>query len=265
MWFRQLLAAATDWRTLAVLGAGLVAAAVLDNPFPAVIGAGVYLWAVQKLAASPGFQQAAERLKTARQMEQRYREMENGAREVGHPAVMAGLPPTLDRPWLARVQDVAGAARSIYHEWLQHPAEQAEKAALVEEALRLAGLYMRILRAMHAIYGGPRPTDLNGVRERLARNKWRLEETKDLEARKALLQAIDMDERVLKQAEDEEIDKERYLAKLAAVESTMDLLRRQMFDPTPGDGGQKLHDMLIEAEAMDQAMTEVQHRARVRA
>ena len=264
MWVKQLLAAATDWRTLIVLGAGVVAAAVLSNPFPALIGFGIYLWAVQRLASSPAFAEAAERLRVAREMEAKYREMEARVRELS-PQLLNALPPTLDRPWPARVQEVANAARSVYHEWLRQPGEQADKAPLVGEAMQLASLYARILRAFQAIYGGGRPIDLKAVQERLARNKWRLDSTQDLEARKSLLQAIEMDERVLQQEADEEVDKERYLAKLAAIESTMDVLRRQVFDPTAGEGGIQLHEMLLEAEAMDQAMAEVQHRTRVRA
>jgi hypothetical protein len=262
--FKQFLAAASDWRTLLVLGAGIVAAAVLSNPFPAVVGFGLYLWAAQRLASSPRFQQAADQVRTARGLEQHYREMEARARELD-PRLLASLPATLDRPWQARVQDVAGAARSVYQEWRKHPEEQAAKAAFVEDALQLAALYMRMLRAFHAIDSGQALSDLKAVKERLARNKWRLEATQDLEARKTLLQAIEMDERVLQQETDELADRERYMAKLAAIESTMDLLRRQVFDPTPGEEGQRVHELLVEAAAMDQAMEEVQQRTRVKA
>lgn len=261
---KQILAAASDWRMLLILGAGIVAAAVTSNPFPALIGLGIYCWAVPKLAGTPRFQQAAEQVKLANQLADRYKELQLRARELPE-AVVAALPGQ-ERPWKQRVMDVQNAARSIYHEWLAHPQEQADKAPVVEEALKLAAVYHRMLRAYHAIYSGRgKGIDLNAVRERHGRNQRRLEQTLDLEARKALLQAIEMDERVLRQEADEDVEKERYMAKLSAIESTMDVYRKQVFDPAPGDGGQRLHEMLVEAEAMDQALDEVQQRTRVRA
>lgn len=264
MWFKQLMAAATDWRTLIILGAGLVAAAVLSNPFPAIIGLGIYLWAVQRLASSPQLKQAAERIRVANQLQQRYTAMQQLYRQMAQGG-FAGMPPTLERPWANRAQDVTGAATAIYNEWLQRPEVQAEKTDLVDQGLQLATLYLKILRAYQAIYSGRRPFDAAAVRERLARNKARLQETQDLQARQTLMQAIDLDERVLDQVSDDDTEQERYLARLAAIEATMDLLRREIYDPASGAEGLKLHEMLLEAEAMDQALEEVQTRTRVRA
>jgi hypothetical protein len=264
VWFKQLMAAATDWRTLVILGAGIVAAAVLSNPFPAIIGLGIYLWAVQRLAGSPQLREAAERSRQLNQLSQRFGAMQRLYRELDD-QVLRRLLPAAYRTWQSRCMEVQNAATAIYQEWLAHPEEQAEKQAFLNEGLQLATLYMRILRAYHSIYHGQRPLDIQAVQERLARNQQRLEATMDLEARQALQEAIDMDQRVLGRQNDEEAEKERYLAKLAAIESTMDLLRRQVFDPASGGEGERLHEMLLEAEAMDQALTEVQHRTRVRA
>ncbi|MFZ5816748.1 MAG: hypothetical protein ACOY93_15865 [Bacillota bacterium] len=266
MAIKRILAAASDWRTLIWLGAGIVAAAALSNPFPAVIGLGLYLWAVQKLAQSPALQQAAERALIAEGLAKRYQELQETIREV------SGRLPTVSRrgetrSWAFRAQEVVNAAVSLYREWLRKPNNDPERARWVEEALRLAHHYLRIVRAYHEIYvkGGPN-ADLQVVVERLRRNKARLREITDMEARSLLLRAIEMDERVLAREEDEEAAAERYLAKLAAIESTLDMLRRRMFEPdATNEEGNRVHDLLLEAEAMDQALEEVQHRARVRA
>jgi hypothetical protein len=261
--FKQLMAAATDWRTLIILGAGIVAAAVLSNPFPALIALGIYLWAVQRLASSPRFREAAERVKTLAALEARYKEMEKAAQEV------IGLLPRTgsghDRSWYSRANDVLRAARSIYSEWLSHRKEHEEQTERVDEAMQLATLYMRNLRAYQALFSGHKPVSLDDVKNRMARNKVRLEQTMDLEARTTLMEAIEMDQRVLDQEGAQETERERYEAKLAAVESTMDLLQRQIYDPGYTPEGSGLQDMLREASAMDEAMQEVQHRTRVRA
>jgi hypothetical protein len=264
VWVKQLLAAATDWRTLIILGAGIVAAAVLSNPFPAIIGLGIYLWAVQKFASSPRLREAAERSRQLTQLSQRFQELQRLYRELDD-QVLRRLNPSAYRTWQGRCLEVQNAATAIYHEWLNNPESQLEKQAFVDEGLQLATLFMRILRAYHVIYHARQGTDIRAVQDRMLRNQQRLEATRDLEARRALMEAIDMDQRVLDHQGEEEAEKERYLAKLAAIESTMDLLRRQVFDPATGTEGQKLHEMLLEAEAMDQALTEVQHRTRVRA
>lgn len=265
MSIKRILAAASDWRSLVFLGAGIIAAAVLSNPFPAVIGLGVYLWVVQKVAQSPQLQQAAERALIAEGLAERYKELLQTMREVSArlPNLARG---EAARSWAYRAQEVVNAAVSVYREWLAKPDNDPEKARWVEEALRLAHHYLRILRAYHEIYvkGGPN-ADLKAVEERLRRNQERLRETTDMEARSLLLQAVEMDERVLAREVDEEAEAERYLAKLAAVESTLDMLRRRMFQPdATNDEGQRVHDLLVEAEAMDEALVEVQHRARVR-
>jgi hypothetical protein len=261
--FKQLMAAATDWRTLIILGAGIVAAAVLSNPFPALIALGIYLWAVQRLAASPGFKQAAERLRSVTELDQRYREMERVTQEV-----MAQLPRTgagHDRSWYTRASDVQRSARSIYHEWLSNRKEHEDQTDRVDQAMQLATLYMRNLKAYQALFTGHKPISMDDVKNRLARNKVRLEQTMDLEARTTLMEAIEMDQRVLDQEGAQAAERERYEAKLAAVESTMDLLQRQIYDPGYTPEGSGLHDMLREAVAMDEALQEVQHRTRVRA
>jgi len=258
MGIKRLMAAASDWRTLAVLGGAIALSAVLSNPFPAIIGLGVYLWLVQRLASSPQFEQVAEQIATAKRIGERYQTMEQIVKELGRE-----LPPAMVKGWEARVREVLNAARSLYKEWQAHPAEQGNKASVVDEALQLATHYLRILRAYYKLYVAPRPTDLTSVRERLARNQQRLAATTDLDARRTLSEAIEMDQRVLQQEQNQEVERERYLAKLANIESTMDLLRRQVFDPTVTEEGQKLHNLLLEAEAMDQALQEVQRTARI--
>jgi hypothetical protein len=267
---RLLLAAATQWRTLIILGAGVVASAVLSNPFPAVIALGVYLWALQKLALSPDFQAAGERVRVAEAMAERYRSLQQTAVQVTN---LLQMNPVMYpagggqwRPWLERVNELLTAARSIYQEWLSHKEQDEARTQMVQEGLRLADLYLKIVRAYQAVYMQPRQSmDLRSVRERLQRNRQKLEESHDLEARHMLAQAIEMDERVLGQAEDQETEKERYQARLAAIESAMDLLRRRLYDPEVGGEGTGLHDLLLEAEAMDEALTEVQRHTRQRA
>lgn len=266
MGMRRIIAAASDWRTLVWLGAGIMAAAVLSNPFPAVIGLGVYLWAVQRVAQSPQLQQAAERARVAEQLAERYRELQQTMRVVSGRLPSAPLPGESRSP-VFRAQEVVSAAISIYREWLARPGTDPSKAGWVEEALRLAHHYLRILRAYHELYvkGGPN-ADLRAVEQRLRRNGARLEQTTDREARGLLIQTIEMDERALRQEVDEEAGAERYMAKLAAIEATLDMLRRRIYEPeadTAGEGS-RLHDLLLEAEAMDDALQEVQHRTRVR-
>lgn len=252
---RQVLAAASDWRTLIWLGVGVVAGAVLSNPFPAVIGLGVYLWAVQRMAASPAFQAAGERARMARAMAGRFQVLQEQARAVVRALPAGG----------GRVNQVMDFARQIYQEWSARPDVQAEKGRFVEEALRLADFYLRILRAYHAIYSDRGPAvDRGAIEARLLRNQRRLEETVDLEARRALAQAIELDQRVLEQEEEDEVERERYQAKMTAIESALDLLRRQLYDPDSGGESSRLQDMLVEAEALDEALQEVEHRTRVR-
>lgn len=273
---RLLLAAATDWRTLIILGIGVAAAAALSNPFPVVIGLGVYLWAAQRLAHSPAFQAAAAKLRQSEALAARYKEMNETARAVlqmlsANRSWFIRVVETLTqgrvtaRSWYDRATDVATAARQIYQEWLARPQEHAGKTPLVEQALQMATLYMRIIRGYHAISMGRAPLNLQEVEQRLARNQRRLRETIDQDARRDLMRAIEMDQRVLEQAAEEEAERERHQAKLAAIESTMDGLRRQIFSPESTGDAERLQEMLMEAEAMDQALDEVRHRTRVRA
>lgn len=264
MGFKRTLAAATDWRTLVWLGAGTIAGAALSNPFPAVIGLGLYLWAVQRLAQSPQLAQAAERARIAEGLAERYRTLQETMREV------SGRLPTTplrgeSRSAAFRAQEVVNSAISVYREWLTKPEAGADRAGWVEEGLRLAHHYLRILRAYTELYtkGGPNP-DRRVVEERVRRNRERLGQTTDMEARRLLIQAVEMDERVLRQEVDEEAEAERYMAKLAAIESTLDMLRRRIYEPDAAEEGGRLHDLLLEAEAMDEALEEVQHRTRIR-
>lgn len=272
---RLLLSAATDWRTLVWLLLGVAAAAALSNPFPVVIGLGLYVWAVQRLVSSPRFQEAAERVRVAKAMAARWQQVEQSAASL-LPALARSkswviqaveaitqikLTPT--RTWHERAKDVVGDARQIYQEWLAHPKEQAARTPMVEQGLQMAYLYLRILRAFYAIHNDPRP-DLRDVRERLERNRQRLQQLRDMEARRDLTTAIEMDERVLRQAESEAVEMERYLAKMAAIESSLEALRRQILDPEGEGAEERLKDLLVEAEAMDHALEEVRQRSRRR-
>ncbi|HEY3368572.1 MAG TPA: hypothetical protein VGK74_26240 [Symbiobacteriaceae bacterium] len=259
---KLLLAAAFEWRTLIWLGLGLVASLVLSNPFPAVVALGIYLWAVQRLANSDGFKAAGERARVAEGLAVRYRTLQESARSV-LPGLPTVVPAGQHRSLSARAGDVLNAAHAIYHEWLAHPDEHADKSQVVDEAMQLALLYLRIVRAYQAVYAGHRPLDLGAVEERLARNRRKLESAHDLEARRMLTQAIDMDGQVLTQSGKEEADRERYQARLAAIESAMDLYRRQLFDPESTPEGAGLRDMLLEAQAMDEALSEVQETVRI--
>jgi len=261
---KLLMAAASDWRTLIWLGIGVVSAAVLSNPFPAVIGLGLYLWFVQRLAHSPAFQSAASMTRTAERLAEHYRTLQKSVTEVSN-LLSKVIPPGQGRSWFTRASDVVTATREIYHEWLAHPAEHAAQTPLVEEGLQMAGLYLRLLRSYHTLYANRKPQNLGEVQERLERNRRRADQTVDQAARHDLNQAIDMDERVLEQAAGQEAERERYQARLAAIESTMDLLRRQIFDPETTGEGERLHEMLLEAEAMEDAMSEVQQQTRIRA
>ncbi|HYF95674.1 MAG TPA: hypothetical protein VD969_25955 [Symbiobacteriaceae bacterium] len=258
MLFRQLMSAATDVRTLLILGAGVIAAAVLSNPFPALIGLGVYLWAVQRLASSGRYQQAAEHLETIKGLDERYKAMEAAVRELAEV-----LPRTKSEP-NRRAGDVQRCARSIYHEWLSHAAERKDQAPVVGEALHLAALYMRILKAYLTLHARRDHSSSADVENRLARNQARLEQTTDMEARRTLLEAIELDQRVLEREAEQEAERERFEAKLAAIESTMELYQRNIYDPGATPEGSRLHEMLLEAEAMDQALDEVHQRTRVR-
>ncbi|MGE5673799.1 MAG: hypothetical protein ACM3XM_07920 [Mycobacterium leprae] len=260
---RLYLAAALEWRTLLWLGAGLLASVVLANPFPAVIGFGIYLWAAKTLAGSKRFQEAAEAVRMAEAMAKRYTALEGTARSIT-PRLPNIVPAGQHRSWAARVADVLTATRGIYQEWLSQPQEQADHQAAVEQAIQLADLYLRIVRAYLTVYTGRKPVDMQNVAERMERNQRKLAETSDQEARRLLDEAIAMDEKVLAQQEHEEADRERYLAKLAAIESAMDLLRRQIFDPEATPDGNNLQDILLEAQATDEALREVEARVRVR-
>lgn len=257
MLFKQIMAAATDWRTLIILGAGVVAAAVLSNPFPALIGLGIYLWAVQRLASSGRYREAAERLEVMAGLDAKYKAMESDVQEL------IVVLPKGGGDWNRRAGEVQRCARSIYHEWLAHAAERRDQAPVVGEALHLAGLYMRVLKAHLTLNARREKASTADVRNRLARNQARLEQTQDLEARRTLLEAIELDERVLAREEEQEADRERFEAKLAAIESTMELYQRNVYDPGATPEGSRLHDMLLEAEAMDQALEEVHQRTRV--
>lgn len=251
---RLWLAAASDWRALLCLGAGIAAAAVLSNPFPALIGLGVYLWVVQKLIASPSYSRVAEAQRTGEALAERYRALQQAEQELRQ-----------ELPMVVQPLDVAVAARQVYQEWLNRPQELAGHTPLVQDALHLATLYLRILRAYHALFDEKRPAEVAGLRARLERNRQRLEQLSDMDARKTLQEAIDLDQRALDREVAEEAERERYLAKLSGIESSLDLLRRQILEPEAGAEGSKVHDLLLEAEAMDQALSEVQGRAKVRA
>lgn len=269
---RLWMAAATDWRSLVWPLLGVGASAALSNPFPALIGLGGYVWAVQRLTSSPSFQNAAERVRVAIAMAARWQQVEQSAASLlpalSHnkswviQAVEAITQVKLSpaRSWHDRARDVVSDAQQIYREWLAHPVEQAARTPIVEQGLQMAYLYLRILRAFYAIHSEPQP-DLRDVQERLTRNRRRLEQVGDLEARRDLNTAIEMDERVLRQAETESVELERYLAKMAAIESSLEALRRQIFDPEGQGEGERLKDLLVEAEAMDHAMEEVRQRS----
>lgn len=262
---KQLLAASSDWRTLLILGAGVILAAALSNPFPAVAGVGVYLYAVRKLAQSPAYQEAADKIRLAEGLAARYRTLQQTVNETNQ-HLSRLIPPNQGRTWFTRAQDVVTAAREIYMEWQSRPEAHAAKTPIVEQALQMSTLYLRILRSYHAIYTGrSRSPNLEEVNERLTRNQRRLETITDPDARRDLTRAVEMDQRVLQQATLEVSERERYQAKLAAIESTMDILRRHVFDPEATPEGESLRDMLLEAEAMDQALDEVRQRSRVRA
>lgn len=258
------MAAATDWRTLIWFGAGVAAAAALSNPFPALIGLAAYLWALQRLLASPAFVAAGEKARTASRLADRYRLLKETVAEVNQgfskAATVGG-----DRSWLSRADAVIAGAREIYEEWLAHPDDHAQRTPLVEQAVQMAYLYLRILRSYHAVYAGPNPIDPDGIRARLERNRHRLAQVTDMEARRDLSEAIEMDEWALRQAAEENAERERYQAQMTAIESAMEMLRRQAFSPDAGGEGEGLHDLLVEAEAMENALAEVQQRARVRA
>lgn len=258
MLFKQLMSAATDWRTLIILGAGVVAAAVLSNPFPALIGLGIYLWAVQRLASSGRYREAAERLEVMAGLEQRYKGLERAVQEL------APLLPRGKGELKRRSDDVQRCARSIYLEWLSHAAERQEQAPVVGEALQLGALYMRILKAYITLHTGQNAAAMEDVKNRLARNQARVEQLQDLEARRTLLEAIELDERVLARADEQAAERERFEAKLAAIESTMELYQSNIYDPGATPEGSHLHEMLLEAEAMDEALEEVHQRTRVR-
>lgn len=258
MLFRQLMAAATDWRTLLILGAGLIAAAVLSNPFPALIGFGFYVWAVQKLASSGRYQQAAERLEVMAGLEARYKALDAAIQEL-----VAVLPRQANE-FNRRAGEVQRCARAIYHEWLSHKDERQDQAPVVGEALHLAALYMRIMKAFITLHLRREHAASQDVARRLNRNKVKLEQTQDLEARRTLLEAIELDQRVLDREAELAAERERFEAKLSAIESTMELYQRNIYDPGATPEGSKLHDMLLEAEAMDQALEEVHQRTRVR-
>ncbi len=262
---RRILAAASDWRSLIWLGAGVVAAAVLSNPFPALVGLGLFLWAVQRLAQSPVMEEAAERSRVANGLAERYRELQAAERQV-LPRLPDMISRSEQRPTAMRAQDVLTAARSLYQQWLAQSPPDLERAQWVDEALQLSHLYLKMLESYQALFNAPRPqTDLRAVQQRVARNEERLAQTTDMEARRLLIQAIEMDQRVLEEQGDAEAAQERYLAKLAAIESTIDMLRRRIYEPDSGEQASRVHEMLLEAQAMDDAMTEVQHRTRVRA
>ncbi len=270
------MAAATDWRTLVWLGVGAAAAAASSNPFPLLIGAGVYFWAVQRLANSQPFQEAAEKAAKAAALAAKYKELADISREVlqmlsinrsWFVRIVESLTAERiqTRSWYDRATDVVTAARQIYQEWLARPKEHWDKTPQVEQALQMAQLYLRIIRGYHAVTTTKSPVNLREVEERLARNQRRLRETGDQEARRDLMRAIEMDQRVLEQEGDQEAERERYHAKLAAIESTMDALRRQIFSPEATGDAERLQEMLLEASAMDQALDEVRQRTRVRA
>jgi|GEM_PF-3786164 len=262
---RRFLAAASDWRSLVWLGAGVVAAAALSNPFLAVIGLGISLWVAQRIAASPAMEQVAERSRVGEELADRYRALQETERQI-LPRLSTQVRRGEQRSWYARASDVMISARSIYQQWLAQPAPDLERAEWVGEALQLSHLYLKLLEAYGALFSVTRPqTDRRAVQDRLARNQERLEQTTDLEARRLLIQAMELDQRTLAEEEDVEAEKERYLAKLAAIESTVDMLRRRIYEPDSGEEASQVHEMLLEAQAMDDALEEVQQRARVRA
>lgn len=261
---RLFLAAASDWRSLIWLAAGIVASFVLNNPFPAIVGLGLFLFVAQRLAHSPAFLEADQKIKTAQALAERYKELHSIAREVTG-RLSRSVPVDQGRSWFARASDVATAAREIYQEWQARPKEHAGQTEMVEEALKMAVLYFRLLNSYHALYSYKKATNLREVQDRLMRNQRRLAQITDLEARRDLQQAIDLDQKVLEQATRDDVERERFQAKLAAIESSMEMLRREIFTPNqPDDVSQRLHDMLLEAAAMDEALTEVQQQTRVR-
>jgi len=275
---RLALAAAFDWRTLSWLGAGILASAVLSNPFPMLVGLGLYIWAIQRLVGTPAFLEAAERARVAQELSNRYRNLQAASAQVT--AVLAK-----DRHWLSVVVEtvtngriqldprqtwydrsvaVSSIAREIYQEWLRHPTELQHKTPVVDQALQLAYHYLRVLHIYHGLERGNRVKTLEDARRRLARNEARLAQSTDPGVRAQLNRAADMDRKVLSQAAEKELERDRYLAKMAAIESTLEVLKRQVLDPASDGAVERVQELLQEAEAMDEAMQEVQRRTRVR-
>jgi len=275
---RLVLAAAFDWRTLPWLGAGIVVAAALTNPFPVVVGLGVYLWAIQRLVGTPDFLEAAERQRVAKELASRYRSLQTATTRLTEVL-------SKDRHWLSVVVDtvtkgriqldqrhswydrslgVSNTANEIYHEWLRHPVQLQHKAAIVDQALQLAYHYLRVLHIYHALERGNRAKTLEDARRRLARNEARYAQSKDPSVRAQLSRAVEMDRRVLSQTADHELERDRYLAKMAAIESTLIVLKRQILDPAADGAVERAQELLQEAEAMDEALQEVQRRTRIK-
>lgn len=261
---RLMLAAATDWRSLIWLGAGVAVAAALSNPFPALGGLALYIWMVQRLVASPTFQAAGEQARTAQGLAAHYRKLQAVVAEVNARLSKPGvaLP---ERDAFTRARAVITAAREIYQEWLLHPLEHAARTQAVDQAIQIAYLYLRMLRSYQAVYSAEGPVDPNEVRVRLERARRKLAEVTDAEARRDLARAVELDERVLGEVGSVEAERERFQAKLAAIEATMDLLRRQIFSPDEAEETERLQNILLEAEAMDSALDEVRRRTRSRA
>lgn len=239
---RLALAAAFDWRTLLWLGAGIVVSAVLSNPFPMLVGLGIYLWAIQRLVGTPAFLEAAQRARIAQELSNRYRSLQAASSQVTEMLAK-------DRSWLSVVVDtvtqgrvqldarqtwydrsvaVSSIAREIYQEWLRHPTELQHKTPAVDQALQLAYHYLRVLHIYHGLERGSRGKTLDDARRRLGRNEARLAQSTDQAARAQLSRAAEMDRKVLSQAAENELERDRYLAKMAAIESALQVLRKSV-------------------------------------
>lgn len=261
---KRILAAATDWKALLCLGVGSVAAIYFWNPFPVVIGLGFYLWAVQRIAQSPQLQRQAELAVIAEGLAERYQELQKTAMTVNPilPGITVGQG---GRSWAVRAHNVNKSAVDVYQQWLQQRDNDPERARLVQEGLRLAVHYYRLLRALaDRLQARGASADVKVVSARLERNQKQLEEAQDLEVRRTLLQAIELDTVVLRQAEEERAEVERHLARLTAIESTLEALRQRIFEPELVEDNSRLHELLLEAAAADEAISEVQVRSQVR-
>jgi hypothetical protein len=233
-----------------VVVATVAATVYLQNPILLLLGAGVYLAIVNRIAQSPSYQ-AAMRLAAAtdeiRQLIAGIHRLAAGARSVS----------------IRRIDDEADRLATQY---LSQPTIGTPQHLLAVQALKVVEMYLKISWAQANLADGLKKAESDGneLARRIAVTKQRLQTMRDPDMRHDIERTLHLDQQTLERIEERLTDRDKILYKLQALESAFNSACEQFYSPETIVGADGIEDTLVEAEALYGALEEVQHPHRLR-